>query len=279
MSRFMTFLLAMLLVISAARLAPAQDSASKSQYDKLAAEWSRLYTQLGDIGMKGTTYNPTAADLKKREAVWARMEELKRQMDGLSRQRAKEYNDSIPRLSSRRDQLASQTEFMNNVISLRKRSELDEQADALRRKWNAQYGPRIGIVNPYTGTSYYRYYNKEGDLVVTKVKGDYELLQKERADWAQSYKRAKWALDSVQGDFDKLQQQYGEITALKARQDAQVRNRRPVDPRPPDDGIVRKDGIRYRRWTDGKLYPVSPDHQKLPNYNGPRWVDGRLVSP
>lgn len=26
-------------------------------------------------------------------------------------------------------------------------------------------------------------------------------------------------------------------------------------------------------------YPISPDHLKIPNYNGPRWVNGRLVSP
>ena len=34
------------------------------------------------------------------------------------------------------------------------------------------------------------------------------------------------------------------------------------------DGIRRKNG-----------YPISPDHLKIPNYKGPRWVNGRLVSP
>lgn len=40
-----------------------------------------------------------------------------------------------------------------------------------------------------------------------------------------------------------------------------------------------RDGVRYRRWTDGRMYPVAPDHSKLPNYNGPRWVGNNLVSP
>lgn len=40
-----------------------------------------------------------------------------------------------------------------------------------------------------------------------------------------------------------------------------------------------RDGIRYRRWTDGRMYPVAPDHNKLPNYRGPRWVGNNLVSP
>jgi hypothetical protein len=232
MNRAVVFSLTVALVLSAASPAPAQDSTDGSGYDKLAAEWSRLYQQYGQIGMKGTTYDPTPEDQKKRAAVWARMEELKRQMDGQNRQRAADVNDGIPQLSLQRDRLASQTGFMNNVISYRKRDDLDNKVEELRRKWDAQYGPRIGIVNPYTGSSYYRYYNDKGDLVVTKVKGDYELLERQRADWEQSYRRARWALDSVQGDYDKLQQQYGYVTALKAWIDAQRTPRRPLADNP-----------------------------------------------
>jgi len=242
--------------------------------DAVAQKSAALDKQISDL----VTRLDKVWDSPEGDQLEKQIDQLQAQQTELMNQRVKNSNDSVRQLTKDRDPLAAQTDFMNNVISLRKKDDLDKWADEMRKKWDADTGQRIGIINPYDGSSFYRYYDKDGNLVVTKVKGDYDLLKQKDDAWDQSFKRAKWALESVQGDYQKMEDQYGKVMALKAKIAAQSTPSRPMDTNPPEEGVTVKDGIRYKNF-NGVPYPIAPDQEKIPNYKGPRWVNGRLVSP
>jgi hypothetical protein len=232
---------------------PAPVRAQSDEYQRLAAEWSELYQRYAD---GGSTFNQR--DYDERQKLWPRMQELRRRMDALNGQRASDANDAVGQLDQQRENLAARTDFFNNVTGLRTRDALDQWVADRRREWGAQNGPRIGIINPYTGAEYYRYYDETSKtLVVSKVRGDYQLLERQRADWEQSYKRAKWLLDSVQGDYDLLQRQFGQAMALKAKYAEAMLPARPTAPPAgqPQPQPQPRDNAYYAIWYDDfKVY-------------------------
>lgn len=197
------------------------------------------------------------------------------------------YQSISGSLSARRTPLASQTEFMNTVTSFRTRSELDQQVEVLREKWNAKYGPRIGIVNPYEGTSYYRYYDeKDGQLMVTKVQGDYELLKRQRDDWQTSFQRAKETRDAAEQAYAAYSKNYGEYQAMQSElASAKVA----AEQRLSQFAAANAERERQRIAAEverrrGNLYDIEKDPPIFENGSSrsnqfPRNVGGRLVSP
>jgi hypothetical protein len=138
-----------------------------------------------------------------------------------------QLNSTINGLSKNANPLEAQTEFMNNVTSLRTKDAMQKWVEEKRKKWDAEAGPHIRIANPYDGSLWERYYTKEttgkdgkridgGDLVVSRVKDSYELLERDREAWDQSFKRAKQAADSLNNDYVEVVRQYGLVTAIKA---------------------------------------------------------------
>ncbi|MCI0682966.1 MAG: hypothetical protein L0Y71_12760 [Gemmataceae bacterium] len=108
-------------------------------------------------------------------------------------------------------------EYSNNVISLRNKSALDQEIDQLREKWNAKYGPRIGLINPYEGTSYYRYYDDHGNLAVIKFREAYDGAERMRKDFAQARKRALDAADKVEQECQAAVYAYGVVVANQTK--------------------------------------------------------------
>jgi hypothetical protein len=142
--------------------------------------------------------------------------------------REAQVNSDINSLNASQPALEAKTNFMNNLPSLKTVDALDKWVADARQKWGADHGPHIGISNPYNDESYHRYYTNAtydkngkitsgGELAVSVVKGDYDMLKRQAADWDQSYQRAKWAADSLNNDYQRVADQYGTVTALKAK--------------------------------------------------------------
>jgi len=142
--------------------------------------------------------------------------------------REAQVNSDINSLNASQPALEAKTNFMNNLSSLKTVGALDKWVADARQKWGADHGPHIGISNPYNDESYHRYYTNAtydkngkitsgGELAVSVVKGDYDMLKRQAADWDQSYKRAKWAAESLNNDYQRVADQYGTVTALKAK--------------------------------------------------------------
>lgn len=153
---------------------------------------------------------------------------VKQRLEATTARRAAEANAAVAELAQRREELAAQTEFMRSASSLRTRDKLDTWVQQKRQEWNAADGRRIGVSNPYDNSKWYRYYDGENSLAVSVVKNDYEQLKRDRESWEQSYRRAKWASESVGDDLDKVAAEFGKVTAIKAGGDS---GRRAMAPR------------------------------------------------
>jgi hypothetical protein len=122
----------------------------------------------------------------------------------------------INRLSSRRDDLADQTTIVNNVISFRKKDDLARWVEDAKQKWGATSGPRIRIFNPYDMSSYARYYDENGNLMVSEVRNSYEFLQQQRQDWDKARKRAEQSVDMLERDYAAAVRQYGVVQTTQS---------------------------------------------------------------
>ncbi|OAI57154.1 hypothetical protein AYO47_01790 [Planctomyces sp. SCGC AG-212-M04] len=150
-------------------------------------------------------------------------DELSRDLGAYEEKRSRQesaINSQVDQLSDQRATLEPKIDFFNNVTSLRKKDDLDRWVEEAKVKWQAD-GRRIGVINGFTGESFYRYYNKEGELVVSRVKGDYDMLKQQQEAWDRSYQKAKWAAAELNNDYEKVEQTYGRVTAIKAQYAAQ----------------------------------------------------------
>lgn len=182
----------------------------------------------------------------------------------------RDYGAQQSSLSASRDSLASQIDVMNTVTSFRNRDQLDQQLEQMREQWNAKYGPRIGVINPYEGTSYYRYYDENGHLMVTKVKGDYELLQRQREDWQTAYRRAQETRSAAEKAYADYAAQYGEYQAVQSEfATAKVE----AEQRLSQFAADRAERERQRVAAEAERGESSSSNRY------PRMVGGRLVSP
>jgi hypothetical protein len=227
------------------------------------ADFQQLKAQADSLNRQLTTTTPLSPDqrdnlIRQIQVVYGKMDAI--QLGNFNRggTAANSYNQSVDRLAGTRDKLAAQTDYFNNVTSLRKRDDLYQWLAAGRDRWNSQNGAtgRIGIVNPYDGSSYYRYYDDKGNLIQNLVKGDYKLLQQARDDWNQSFKRAKDVYDRLQGDYDQITRQYGEAMAVRGRIADLMSEPRATAPSPTSggDGVTTKDGVRYKDLMAGRFH-------------------------
>jgi hypothetical protein len=133
------------------------------------------------------------------------------------RNTAADYNSTAARLTAKAPEIGMKTDFFNNVVSLRKKDDLDKWVDQKRGEWGAKYGPHIREIDVYKGTEYTRYYDDKGDLMVTKVRGDYDQFKQQADDWNQSYKRAVWAKEKAEKDYNDAVNQYGQLQTLGSK--------------------------------------------------------------
>ncbi len=163
------------------------------------------------------------------------LQQAQQEYDQTESARITRVNQELPRLNqeinvltSNREPLASQIDFMDNVVSLRKKDDMERWVEAARKRWDADNGGhRVGVSNPYNSNEFYRYYDKNDELVVSKVRGDYDTLKQQSAAWDQSYKRARDAAESLNNDYDAVVSQFSKITAIKAQIAESQQQRRP----------------------------------------------------
>src|SRR5262245_24261510 len=91
-----------------------------------------------------------------------------------------DVNATVSSLRRQRQDLADRTAIVNNVISFRKKDDLARWVEEAKQKWGAESGPRIRLFNPYDMSSYARYYDERGNLMVTEVRNSYEYLRQSR---------------------------------------------------------------------------------------------------
>jgi hypothetical protein len=279
-SRLLLTIVAALFLFAPRGSSQATDD-SNSQFRQLNNQAQNLSAQLPPGNNLGP--DERGAFLRALTSVSSQMDRI--QLDSYNRtaSRAIAYTQTVDQLSATRDQRASQTEYFNNVTSLRTKDALDRWVEAQRKRWHAENsGSRIGITNPYDGSSYYRYYDDKGNLIVSRVKNDYgNFSQQQYEDWQRSYNQAKEVYDRLQGDYKQISDQYGEAMALKGRIADLMSESRPTAPSSEQpQGVTIRDGVRYKNF-NGVPYPFAEDLGKLPDYRGPRWVGNgsRIVSP
>ncbi|NQT12944.1 MAG: hypothetical protein HQ582_09350 [Planctomycetes bacterium] len=162
----------------------------------------------------------------------------------LTRKRAETFNRLNDDLTKEREPIAADINFFNNVVSLRKKDDLDRWIEDRKATFNREGGERrIGIINPYDNTKYYRYYNEKGDLIVSEVRNSYELIEEQKADWDKTYKRAQYAAETIQNDYESMIDSYGKIMTLQAmiaerrQREAQQREAERREAERRDDGL------------------------------------------
>ncbi|MCA9178270.1 MAG: hypothetical protein KDB14_27595 [Planctomycetales bacterium] len=135
-------------------------------------------------------------------------------------------------------------------------SEFAEKREKMLKWYKEKFGKdlkeqgyqRLGVVNPYSGEYFYRYYEdeKNGGKALYGIWKEDALTYNAFREWqVQGVRRMRW--------------QAGRGGAKTSRPEA---------PQKPAGEIRYKDG-----------YPIAPDHLKIPGYTGPRWVNGLLVAP
>jgi hypothetical protein len=129
---------------------------------------------------------------------------------------AADTNANVSSLRQRRETLADQTAIVNNVVSFRKKDELARWVEDAKQRWGAESGPRIRVFNPYEMSSYSRYYDENGNLMVSEVRNSYEYLQQQRADWEQARKRAEQSVDLLEREYAETVEQYGTVQARQS---------------------------------------------------------------
>jgi len=127
------------------------------------------------------------------------------------------FNKSADDLTASAPDISVKTDFFNNVTSLRTKDDLDKWVEKTKEKWGAQSGPRIREFDAYNGTEYSKYYDENGHLMVTKVRGDYDLIKRENDDWKQAYKRAKDSRDLAEKTYNDAVNQYGQLQTLGSK--------------------------------------------------------------
>lgn len=142
--------------------------------------------------------------------------QLQRQLQQALLGNAADVKANVARLRSQRDDLADQTTIVNNVISYRKKDDLARWVEDAKKRWNAESGPRIRIFNPYEMSSYSRYYDEKGNLMVSEVLNSYEYLQQQRQDWEKARKRAEESVDSLERDYAAAAKQYGIVQTARS---------------------------------------------------------------
>ncbi|MEQ8786423.1 MAG: hypothetical protein RIC55_08990 [Pirellulaceae bacterium] len=165
----------------------------------------------------------------------------------LNRERVENFNALNRDLGKQREPIAADIDFMNNVTSLRKKDDLDRWVEERMQKFNEDGGvQRLGVVNPYDGSKYYRYYDDNGDLIVSEVRNSYELIEQQKADWDKTYERAQDALESVGGDMREMARTFSDIKTIQAM--IAQRRQTPTRPTNPDqrNSLV---GTRWRMST------------------------------
>ena len=151
-------------------------------------------------------------------------------------QAANDYNDSAKSLSEQRGPMAARIEFMNNVVSLRKRDDFE--------KWAAERGDaeqRLGIVNA-DGSSFYRFYDADGNLVGSAsydsngnlvdsvIEAEYDRLETEREAFEQKREELKTVREKLQERYGQIRDDYDRLSAAK-RQIADLRRQREAERR------------------------------------------------
>lgn len=168
-------------------------------------------------GVAYAQHRPVPADSELNDAV-----QLQRRLQQSLLNNTAETNADIGRLRQQRESLADQTTILNNVISLRNRDELSQWVDDAKKRWNAESGPRIRIFNPYENSSYSRYYDENGNLMVSEVRNSYEWLQQQRQDWEKARKRAEQTVDSLEREYNDVAKKYGNVEAAQSKLAAEL---------------------------------------------------------
>jgi hypothetical protein len=108
---------------------------------------------------------------------------------------------------------------------------MEKGVQELREKWSVtdQYvHQRLGVYSPYDTKSYQKFYDANGNLMVTDFRNYYDGLQRTREEWNKSYQRAKDSVDMIDRQYQDLVKQYGQVQAAQsavagARAEAQRR--------------------------------------------------------
>ncbi len=166
-------------------------------------------------GFARAQHDPYAAARREANAADEAVQ-LQRRLQEALLGNAADYNADVSRLTSERDALADQTTILNNVISFRKKDDLARWVDDAKKRWGAESGPRIRIFNPYDLSSYARYYDEKGNLMVSEVRNSYEYLRQQRQDWEKARRRAEEAADSLERDYAAAARQYGVVQAAQS---------------------------------------------------------------
>jgi hypothetical protein len=125
-------------------------------------------------------------------------------------------------MQRQRETLVDQTTILNNVISLRNKDELSQWVDEANSNWGAESGPRIRIFNPYEMSSYARYYDEAGNLMVSEVRNSYEYLQQQRQDWAKARQRAEQSVEMLEREYAEAVQQFGVVETARSQLAAEL---------------------------------------------------------
>ncbi len=196
MRQLLTLIAALLILTVSAQTSRAQVSTNND--NSLAAALNKAYGEaLGDVSIQQQRYVEATNNYSTTNKAM--------------RATAANYNSSVDALWNSSPNIGMKTDFFNNVTSLRKKDDLDKWVNDSKEKWGATYGPRIREFNAYDGSEYSKYYDEKGDLMVTKVKGDYELHKRQSDDWSQAYKRANDTKDLAEKQYNDAVAKYGAI--------------------------------------------------------------------
>jgi hypothetical protein len=134
------------------------------------------------------------------------------------------FNSTASQLAASRDSIAASTDVVNNVISYRRKSDLDNYLStksADQQAWEQKFASgdarRIQIVNPYDSNSYTRYYDEKGDWKLSVLQGDYNTTKFRAEEWTTYYNRAKQQYDNLDEQYNTLLQQQGQMAALQSQ--------------------------------------------------------------
>jgi hypothetical protein len=133
-------------------------------------------------------------------------------------------NQDATRVNDGRQEYIQRHKIYENVISYRSKDDLMKAVDEMRKAAGALEGGRhIGIYNPFDESSYIRYYDKDGNVIVSEARGDYNLLQEQQQYWEKESARVRERQDALRRDFDKYTQESERATAARQAREARER--------------------------------------------------------
>ncbi|MBX9624062.1 MAG: hypothetical protein K2X82_09660 [Gemmataceae bacterium] len=183
------------------------------------------------------------------DATWAESQKAIDQSFSYKRQEINDYNRANQELDFQSAIAGSQIGLVNNVAKYPEKAMFEANKEAMSKEWEQTYGSRlkpfgeewaakkeemfkslkenngidlakdgygrIGTYNPYTGETYYKYYDKDGNLLKFQWQNDAKGWEKWQEDSRTYWRRQRQQQDQLQRDAAQLMKDNGTLNSTQ----------------------------------------------------------------